>query len=322
MIVIIFIVSVAVFAIAGLVLAAIKTGPSKPVKQRLEAMTWESSRPVHTLENATDIRRAEQISGIEWLNRWLVRINIAPWMRLLLYQADVSARPETLLLIAVVGSGVIAAAVYFRTGAALAAALLSAGFLPVPLLYLFYKRKARFAKFEQQFPGALDMLVSALKVGHSLVAGLGALGQDSTEPMAREFRKLFDEQNFGLDLRSAMANLATRVPLPDVRMFIAAALIQKESGGNLAEVLEKVALTTRERFRLRKQIMIHTAQGRLTGWILSLLPVGLGFGMYLVNPDGMSVLWTRDIGLKMLYTAAAMVAIGWFIIRKIVAIRV
>ena len=98
-------------------------------------------------------------------------------------------------------------------------------------------------------------------------------------------------------------------------------LIQKESGGNLAEVLEKVAQTTRERFRLKKQVSVHTAQGRMTGWILSLLPVLLGLGMYLVNPDGMSVLWKRPLGLKMLYTAAGMEVVGALIIRKIVAIR-
>jgi tight adherence protein B len=142
------------------------------------------------------------------------------------------------------------------------------------------------------------------------------------EPLAGEFRKLFDEQNFGLDSRTAMTNLALRVPLPDVRIFVAASLIQKESGGNLAEVLAKVSQTTRSRFQLRKQIMVHTAQGRLTGWILSLLPVGLGLGMYLVNPDGVAVLWTRPMGLKMLGAAAVMIAVGWLIIQKIVRIRV
>ena len=119
-----------------------------------------------------------------------------------------------------------------------------------------------------------------------------------------------------------MTNLAVRVPLQDVRIFVSAALIQKESGGNLAEVLEKVAQTTRERFRLKKQIMVHTAQGRLTGWILSLLPVLLGFGMYMVNPEGMSVLWTHPVGLKMLYAALTMIIVGGLIIRKIVRIRV
>jgi tight adherence protein B len=135
-------------------------------------------------------------------------------------------------------------------------------------------------------------------------------------------RKCFDEQNFGVDLRTALLNLTERAPIQDFRIFVAAVLIQKESGGNLAEVLEKVAQTTRERFRLKKQVSVHTAQGRMTGWILSLLPVLLGIGMYLLNPDGMSVLWKRPLGLKMLYTAAGMEVVGALIIRKIVAIQV
>jgi tight adherence protein B len=240
----------------------------------------------------------------------------------LLYQADVKTPAERLLLFSFAGWVALACVVYLRTGAGWPAIFLSAGFVPVPLIYVFRKRAKRFSKFEQQLPEALDMLVGALRVGHSLITAIGTLGQDAAEPLAGEFRKLFDEQNFGLDPHTAMTNLALRVPLPDVRIFVAAALIQKESGGNLAEVLAKVAQTTRARFQLRKQIMVHTAQGRLTGWILSLLPVGLGFGMYLVNPDGMSVLWTRPIGVKMLCAAGGMIVVGWLIIQKIVRIRI
>jgi tight adherence protein B len=299
---------------------AMSAGPSKLVKERLQALNWESA-PVH-FEEATDIRRQEQTGKIVWLNRWMVRVNLASRSRLLLYQADVKTPPERLLLISLVGWAVAVAAIYLRTGALWAAIVLAAGVIPLPSIYVFRKRAKRFAKFERQLPEALDMLVGALKVGHSLITAIGALGQDASEPLAGEFRKLFDEQNFGLDPHTAMTNLAMRVPLPDVRIFVAAALIQKESGGNLAEVLGKVAQTTRARFQLKKQIMVHTAQGRLTGWILSLLPVGLGLGMYLVNPDGMSLLWTRSIGLKMLGTAAAMIVVGWLIIQKIVRIRV
>jgi tight adherence protein B len=119
-----------------------------------------------------------------------------------------------------------------------------------------------------------------------------------------------------------MLNIAGRAPAQDVRMFVAAVLIQKESGGNLAEVLEKVAATNRERFRLKKQIGVHTAQGRATGGILSLLPLILGFLMYLVHPEGISILWKTDVGLKLLYAASGMTVTGGLIIRKIVRIRV
>ena len=322
MIAITLVVSFAVFAIAALLMVALNAGPSKPLKQRLDALQWESAPGQAEERSSTDIRREEEVSGAGWLNRWMVKINWAPAMRLVLSQADVKTPAETLLLISAGGWITVACIIYFRTGSLLPALLLSAAFIPLPLSYVLRKRARRFAKFEQQLPEALDMLVSALKVGHSLITGIGALGQDSTEPIAREFRQLFDEQNFGMDLRTAMTNLAVRVPLQDVRIFVSAALIQKESGGNLAEVLEKVAQTTRERFRLKKQIMVHTAQGRLTGWILSLLPVLLGFGMYMVNPEGMSVLWTHPVGLKMLYAALTMIIVGGLIIRKIVRIRV
>jgi tight adherence protein B len=320
MILAVLVVCLAIFALAAVVIVAMSAGPSKLVKQRLQALHWESA-PTQ-FEETTDIRREEQTGKIVWLNRWMVKLNIASRSRLLLYQADVKTPPERLLLISLIGWVVAAGAIYLRTGALWAAMVLAAGVIPLPLIYVLRKRAKRFAKFEKQLPEALDMLVGALKVGHSLITAIGALGQDASEPLAGEFRKLFDEQNFGLDPHTAMTNLALRVPLPDVRIFVAAALIQKESGGNLAEVLAKVAQTTRARFQLKKQIMVHTAQGRLTGWILSLLPVGLGLGMYLVNPDGMSVLWTRSIGLKMLGTAAAMIVVGWVIIQKIVKIRV
>jgi tight adherence protein B len=320
MILVVLVVCVAIFAIAAAVIVAMSAGPSKLVKERLRALQWESA-PAH-FEETTDIRREEQAGKIIWLNRWMVKFNLSSRSRLLLYQADVKTPPERLLLISLTGWVVAAGAIYLRTGALWAAIFLAASLIPIPLVYVFHKRAKRFARFERQLPEALDMLVGALKVGHSLITAIGALGQDASEPLAGEFRKLFDEQNFGLDPRTAMTNLALRVPLPDVRIFVAAALIQKESGGNLAEVLGKVAQTTRSRFQLKKQIMVHTAQGRLTGWILSLLPVGLGLGMYLVNPDGMSVLWTRSIGLKMLGTAAAMILVGWMIIQKIVRIRV
>lgn len=311
----------AVFAIVLLVSLAIGRGPSRKIETRLKALAPESS-PAQLHATAASIRREERVTGVEWLNRWMTRLNLAERTRLLLLQAGVSTPPEKLLLISMGGWPALGCLIYLRTNALLPAVAISVLFIPVPLWCVMRRRAKRLAKFEQQLPEALDMLVSALQVGHSLVMAMGALGQDCAEPVGGEFRKLFDEQNFGVDLRTAMTNLAIRVPLQDVRIFVAAALIQKETGGNLAEVLSKVAVTTRERFRLRKQISVHTAQGRLTGWILSVLPGALGVGMFLVNPDGMSVLWTTPVGIEMLYTASAMIAIGAIIIRKIVRVRV
>jgi tight adherence protein B len=165
-------------------------------------------------------------------------------------------------------------------------------------------------------------MVSALRVGHSLNAALSLVSRECPDPISTEFRICFDEQNYGLELRTAMDNLVTRVPLQDMKIVCTAILIQKESGGNLAEVLEKTSHVIRERFRLKRQIMTHTAQGRLTGIILTLLPVVLGILLYFLNPKSMSLLWTRDIGIKLLYTSAAMTFVGGLIIRKIVDIDV
>jgi tight adherence protein B len=133
-----------------------------------------------------------------------------------------------------------------------------------------------------------------------------------------EFRTCFEEQNFGLEMKTAMENLLRRVPVQDLRIVSTAILIQKESGGNLAEVLDKTSHVIRERFRLRREVSTRTAQGRMTGWVLTLLPIILGFALYMVNPEMMSLLWKREIGVKLLWTASAMIVVGGLIIRKIV----
>jgi tight adherence protein B len=310
------------FAVAILVATLIGKGASKQVTTRLAALDNEFA-PADGEEKTTDIRKAHRrLSAIPWLNHWLTELNLASVSSLYLYQAGVTLTLGTLVLTSIAGFAFLGYVLDLRLGAGLPALLLSAGFLPLPFLYVRHRRAKRLTKLEQQLPEALGMMVSALRVGHSLIASLGAVAQDSREPISGEIRKCFEEQNYGVDLRTALVNLTQRAPIQDFRIFVAAVLIQKESGGNLAEVLEKVAETTRERFRLKKQVSVHTAQGRMTGWILSLLPVGLGFAMYLVNPDGMSILWKSSVGLKLLYTAIGMDIAGALIIRKIVRIRV
>jgi tight adherence protein B len=311
-----------IFAVAVLVLMMVRTGPSKRVSVRLAALDQEFT-PTTYQEQVTDIRRDEKkLSVIPWLNYFLTRMNLASASSLYLYQAGVTVSIGTLLLVSVGGTAVLGCLLFLRFGAVLPVLGMSGVFLPLPFLYVRMKRARRLSKLEQQLPEALGMMVSALRVGHSLIASVGAVGQESADPIGGEMRKCFDEQNYGIDLRTALQNLTERAPIQDFRIFVAAVLIQKESGGNLAEVLEKVAQTTRERFRLKKQVSVHTAQGRMTGWILSILPVALGFAMYLANPDGISVLWKRSIGIKMLYTASGMEVIGALLIRKIVQIRV
>jgi tight adherence protein B len=309
-------------AVVVLVATALGNAASKRISERLAALD-QTVMPPDFDEQAADVRKTqEKLSAIPLLNRWLTRMNMATASSLYFYQAGVTVTLGTLVLASAAASAFLAYFLYLRTGDALPALLAGAAFLPTPCYFVRRKRRKRLLLLEQQLPEALSMMASALRVGHSLIASLGAVAQESPEPIGGEMRKCFEEQNYGIDLRTSLVNLTKRVPVQDFRIFVAAVLIQKESGGNLAEVLDKVVETARDRFRLKKQVSVHTAQGRMTGWVLSLLPVIIGFGMYLVNPDGMSVLWKREIGLKMLYGAAGMDLIGAAIIRKIVSIRV
>jgi tight adherence protein B len=310
----------AVFAVSALLLTASRTGASKQTEQTmtvLQAALATGNSRVPT-DQIVDIRKEELLSAVPLLNRWLLRLEIAPRLRTLLYQADLNWTAGGLILMSVACFVIPAYLLYLRTGMVIFSLLIGILLGAGPFFFVLHKRTQRFNKFEQGLPDTLDLMVSALRAGHSLVSALDLAASESPDPIGTELRICFDEQNYGLELKTAMSNLAVRVPLQDLKIVITAILIQKESGGNLAEVFDKAAYVIRERFRLKRQVRVHTAQGRLTGWILSFLPVILGIGLYLLNPASMSLLWTRAIGVKLLYTAAGMTITGALIIRKIV----
>ena len=317
---IIFIVFLGAFAVVALLMVASGTGASQQTKKVIAALNsalatggWTSSA-----DQMVDLRKQELLSAIPWINRWLLKIELAPRLRLMLYQANLKWTAGGLIFMSVSAFVIPAYIAYLSTSNSMLALLVGLVTGALPFMIVLFKRSKRFKKFETEMPDALDLMVSALRVGHSLNAALGLVARECPDPVSTEFRICFDEQNYGLELRTAMTNLVTRVPLQDLRIVSTAILIQKESGGNLAEVLEKTGYIIRERFRLKRQIMTHTAQGRLTGIILTLLPVVLGVLLYIVNPDAMSLLWKRDIGVKLLYVSAAMTFVGGLIIRKIV----
>jgi tight adherence protein B len=318
------VVFVGVFAVFALLLIASGTGASQRTKETLARLesTLASGGKVHSSDEIVDLRRHELFSAVPWLNRWLLRLEIAPRLRTWLYQANLKWTVGVVLLMSLACFLIPAYLVYLRTGTIILALLIGLLLGGAPIFYVLAKRKQRFNRFEQGLPEAIDLIVSALRAGHSLVSALGLVAEEAPDPIGPEFKICFDEQNYGLDLRTAMDNLVVRVPLQDLRIIVTAILIQRSSGGNLAEVLDKAAYLVRERFRLRREVRTHTAQGRLTGWILSFLPVVLGIALYLVNPDTMSLLWHRDLGIKLLYAAAAMTIIGALVIRKIVNMEV
>jgi tight adherence protein B len=313
---------VSILALGLIVILMIGGGKSKRVNLRLAALDQDFAPPVFE-EQTADIRKEQKrLSAIPWLNAWLIRMDFSAKASLFLYQAGMNATLGTLILGSVACAVIPGYLFSLRTGNPLFGTGLAVVLMAMPWLFVRRKRTKRLGLLEQQLPEALNMMASALRVGHSFVASLGAVAQESPEPVGGEMRRCFEEQNYGIDLRTTLNNLTTRVPIQDFRIFVAAVLVQKESGGNLAEVLDKVVETARERFRLKKQVSVHTAQGRMTGWMLSLLPAVIGSALYVMNPDGMSVLWKTSIGQTMLYGAIAMDVIGTAIIRKIVNIRV
>jgi tight adherence protein B len=184
------------------------------------------------------------------------------------------------------------------------------------------KRKAakRIRLFEAQLPGAIDLIGRAIRAGHPLSAGLKMVADETTDPIAGEFRRVFEEQRFGLPFDDTLLGLADRVALVDVRILNTAILIQREVGGNLAEVLDNLAHTIRERFKLRRQLRVITAQGRISGYVLAVLPIALGVVIFLLNPSYMSTLFQAGIGRILVAGAIVLQVLGYFWIRKIVDI--
>ena len=172
-----------------------------------------------------------------------------------------------------------------------------------PCAWLARKRSIRVAKFEEQFPDALDLMARAIRAGHAFQTALGMVADEVAAPVGPEFRKTFDQQNFGLPLREALNNLSDRIPLLDVRFFVTAVTIQRESGGNLSEILENLAHVVRERFNSRRQVRTHKARGRLTGYVLLALPAALAMALTSISPDQMQLLFREPMGQMMLVGA-------------------
>jgi tight adherence protein B len=313
-----------VFAVAALLLIASGTGASQQTKRTLTVLQAALTNPTPAGggDVIVDVRKSDLLSAVPWLNRVLLKLELAPRLRNMIYQADLKWTAGGLLLMSFTCFLIPAYLIDLRTGSVPLSILIGLVLGAVPFIFVVFKRRKRFAKFEQQLPEALDLMVSAMRAGHSLNSSLDLVAAEVQDPLGTEFRTCFDEQNYGLELKTAMNNLVTRVPLQDLKMVVTAILIQKESGGNLAEVLDKVGYVIRERFRLKRQVRVHTAQGRMTGWILSFLPAILGLGLYFINPDNMSLLWKREIGVKLLYLSGIMTVIGALIIRKIVNMEV
>lgn len=201
-------------------------------------------------------------------------------------------------------------------------ALIAMGCAFIPLIYVQKKKQKRIAAIEQQLPDALDFLGRALRAGHAFAGALKMVGDEMPQPIGGEFRIAFDEINYGISLSDSLTNLAVRVPSTDLRYFVIAVLIQRETGGNLSELLDNISALIRARLKLLGTIRVLSAEGRLSAWILSLLPFVLAGVINIVNPKFMKVLWTDPAGMNLIWLALFLMAIGIFWMRRIIRIRV
>lgn len=192
----------------------------------------------------------------------------------------------------------------------------------VPFLYILRKRSKRTRDLERQLPDALDLMARALKAGHALASALQMVGDEGQDPIATEFRIVHDEINYGVSVETALSNLASRVPSTDMRYFVVAVLIQRETGGNLTEVLGNLSALIRERLRLLGKVRVLSAEGRMSGWVMGCLPFVVAAIINVINPQFMAVLWTDPLGLKIVYAMLFLMLMGGLWMRKIIRIRV
>lgn len=288
------------------------------LKRRMQALAATSDHSVQTqllkqrlLGEATSLDRfVQRLPRVHQLDRLLLQSGLTWTVSRLLLSSLVAAAGAWLLVSEVAPQTRLLALAAGIAGAAL------------PFAYVSWRRGRRLRHIERQLPDTLDMITRALRAGHAFTSALGMAGNEMAEPIAGEFRTVHDEINFGVSLQQALTHLGERVPLTDLRYFVVAVLIQRESGGNLTEILSELSRLLRERAKLMAKIRVLSSEGKLSAWILGIMPFALGGVMNLVNPEFMSLLWTDPIGIAMIQYTLLLMAVGALIMRKIVRIRV
>jgi tight adherence protein B len=276
----------------------------------------------HSTDVDVQLAREELLSEIPWLNRSLVKLEVTASLKRTIDQADLQITVMRLLLFAATAAafGYLAAAMVTISLPLRILFALIAGVLP--FLHVFNKRKKRMKKFLQLLPDALDLMSRSLSAGHAFTEALQMVSTEMPEPISSEFRKTYDEQNLGLSLKLALENLVQRMPLLDLRMCVTAIMIQRETGGNLSELLEKVAYTIRERFRIMEDLKTLTLSSRWSAWLLCGLPIFLAIYMTMMNPTYMEVMWRDPRGHNLLFVAAVMQILGMLMVQKIMKIKI
>ena len=312
-----FFVALAAFAAGSLIDQ--RNARARLIKDRLATV---QKAPERDPNEELALLRDEQLSQIPAFDTLLRRSARVSAVQEALVQAGMKLRAGNFLLLCVV-CGVLAAlatALYTRNASIAAAALIIGAFLPYS--FVSYRRQKRFEKFEELFPEAIDTLARAVRAGHAFTTALEMISNEIADPLATEFRKLFEEQKFGMPVRDALMNLAERVPLVDVKFFVTAVMLQRETGGNLAEILDNLSYVIRERFKIQRQVRVHTAQGRHTMALHMAMPPTVVAILFVFSPEFVAPLFHDPIGHALLVASIALQTTGYFVIRKIIKIQV
>jgi tight adherence protein B len=299
-----------------------QTRSEKAVQQRVGDIHLARQADKTRQLDAERILKLDAPGKFQWLDKLLDRFQFSANLKTLAMQAGSGWTAGTFVIYS--GSAAILAflAAYVFFPAVLLDGIVAAVALMAPTMYLKHRRSRRLVAFNSGLPDAIDLMSRALRAGHSLSSAIEVLSEQSGAGVATEFNVVFRQQNFGLPLRDALLQMADRVPSKDLRFLVTAMLVQKETGGNLTEILDRTSHVIRERIRIGGEVRVRTAQGRLTGTILSLLPVLMLVLSSLINPEYARILLHDPVGHKLLYVGAALILTGTFFIRRIVDIQV
>jgi len=313
----IFIVTVILLEGGYLVFKSIQNPEKREVLRRLRIL---SSREYEN--ESIDILRKNLLSEVQWLNQMLLSFRWTDQVNRLLQQADAQYTLGVYVLLSflLASAGVLIGSLITSSHMVLILFAVILGM--IPFLYIYIKKKHRMEKFQRQLPDALDLIARALKAGHAFTGGLRMVADELGDPIGTEFEKTLNEINFGVGVPEALKNLPNRVDCPDLRFFIISVILQRETGGNLAEILEKISYLIRERFKLKGHIQVLAAEGKLSAVILIALPFVIAFALYVLNPGYIKTLLIDPLGKILTLFALFMMAIGIFVMKRMITIKV
>jgi tight adherence protein B len=309
---------IVIMVFGAIVLMARSTPEQKAVERRLTSVLSGPTELYlpghHTGSMLTILETVEQ----DWISKLIGSSNFAKKIRLLILQSQKRTSVQAIVIYMASVAVLLFLVVYLSTTMIIAALFAMIVGAYVPLGFLQWTSQRRLAAFNTVLPDSIETCSRSLRAGHSLIAAIGIVAEQAVEPAKTEFNEVFKKQNYGLPLRDALLQMLQRVPSSDLQVLVTGILVQKDTGGNLAEILDRISAVIRDRVRIKGEIKIHTAQGRLTGWILFLLPIVMMVLINVINPGYSSILFNDPLGQKILYAGIGMLIVGGFIIRKII----